>query len=336
MPPTSDHPGPTATADTLVAVDLVEALLDGPRARGAFLLRALLAPPWSLRIEDEAALTLVAVLRGSLVVTHDDGTRHACEEGDVVIVRGPEPYTVADDPATPPTLRVGPGGACTSDEDGRPLADELSLGVRTWGTADSPSTVLMIATYETAGEAGRPLVSALPRVVLLRRDEWRSPLVDVLAAEMTVDAPGQRTVLDRLLDVLLISALRDLFTSQEDAAPGWFFTQADPVVGPALARLHASPARPWTLESLAPAVGVSRAALARRFSDLIGEPPMAYLTSWRLALAADLLCDPAETVASVARKVGYSTPFALSAAFKRERGMSPQQHRLRSAAAEPA
>jgi AraC-like DNA-binding protein len=93
--------------------------------------------------------------------------------------------------------------------------------------------------------------------------------------------------------------------------------------------LHDDPARPWTVAALAAAVGVSRAALARRFTTLVGEPPMVYLTGWRLALAADLLREPDATVAAVARRVGYGSPFALSAAFKRVRGVSPQQHRRR-------
>jgi AraC-like DNA-binding protein len=99
------------------------------------------------------------------------------------------------------------------------------------------------------------------------------------------------------------------------------------VVGAALRLLHDEPAHPWTVAALAARTGVSRAALARRFSDLVGEPPMTYLTDLRLALAADLLREPDATVAAVARRVGYGSAFALSAAFKRERGVSPQEHR---------
>ena len=99
------------------------------------------------------------------------------------------------------------------------------------------------------------------------------------------------------------------------------------MVGRALRILHRDPAQPWTVAKLAAETGVSRAALARRFTELVGEPPMAYLAGWRLALAADLLREPDATVGSVARQVGYGSPFALSAAFKREHGVSPQQYR---------
>jgi AraC-like DNA-binding protein len=100
------------------------------------------------------------------------------------------------------------------------------------------------------------------------------------------------------------------------------------VVGRALRLLHNDPARPWTVAALAAATGTSRAALARRFNELVGEPPMTFLTGWRIALAADLLREPGATVGSVARQVGYGSPFALSTAFKRVRGISPHQHRV--------
>jgi AraC-like DNA-binding protein len=133
-------------------------------------------------------------------------------------------------------------------------------------------------------------------------------------------------VLDRLLDLLLIAVLRAWF-DRSQTTPGWIRAQADPIVGRALRMLHNHPAHPWTVAALAGRLGVSRAALARRFTELVGEPPMSYLTSWRLALAADLLREPDATITAVARQVGYSSGFALSAAFKRVRGVSPQVHR---------
>lgn len=325
---------PTATdaassVARLVGVDVLEALLDGPRARGAFLLRSLLDPPWALRIVDESPLTLVTLIRGDAWLQPDDGERSRLHPGDVAIVRGPGHYTIADDPATAPTVVVYPGGNCTSADDGRGLADEWDLGVRTWGDNPDGEAVLLTGTYERAGEASKPLLSALPDVVHLTNADWQSPLVPLLASEMQVEAPGQRAVLDRLLDVLLISALRTWFAAQREQAPAWYVAQCDATVGTALALIHSAPEHPWTVATLAEQAGISRAALARRFGELLGEPPMSYLTNWRLALAADLLCESDATIATVARQVGYGSPFALSAAFKRERGISPQQHRDR-------
>ncbi|MBY8877893.1 AraC family transcriptional regulator [Streptomyces sp. PLK6-54] len=163
--------------------------------------------------------------------------------------------------------------------------------------------------------------------LVLPGGSWDSPLPGLLAGEIHREAPGQDVVLDWLLDLLLIAVLREWFSRPGADGPSWFAAQSDPVVGPALRLLQETPAHPWTVAELAAGTGVSRAALSRRFTDLVGEPPMAYLTSWRLTLAADLLREPDATVAAVARRVGYGSPFALSAAFKRVRGISPQQHR---------
>ncbi len=164
---------------------------------------------------------------------------------------------------------------------------------------------------------------------MLRGSGWSCAYVGLLADEAQVDAPGQGLVLDRLLDVLLVQALRAWLSRQAPAAPGWFTAQGDPVVGPGLRALHADPSRPWTVGLLAREAGVSRALLARRFTALVGEPPMSYLTGWRLALAADLLADPEVTVSAVSRRVGYTSPFTFSAAYKRHFGLSPSEHRAR-------
>jgi AraC-like DNA-binding protein len=300
---------------------------------GAFLLRALLDPPWSLRIEDEAPLTVLAVLRGVAWLCPDHQPPLRMDTGQVAVVRGPDHYTVADRPTTPPNVVIYPGGRCTSADDGRALWDEWSLGIRTWGHNPDGDCVLLVGTYEGKGEASQPLLSALPDVVLLSREKAETPLLHVLAAEMQVEAPGQRALLDRLLDVLLNSTLRTWFAGRHDEAPGWFRAQHDPAVGQVLSLLHQDVAHPWTVEELATRVGVSRAALGRRFTALLGEPPMSYLAGWRLALAADLLVSSDATVATIARQVGYGTPFSLSTAFKRVHGVSPQQYRLGRASA---
>ncbi|MFI6789888.1 AraC family transcriptional regulator [Nonomuraea sp. NPDC050383] len=301
-------------------MDHLAALLDGPRARGAFLLRSLLDPPWSLRVQDEAPLTLAALVRGAAWVVPDGREPVRLAPGDVALMRGPEPYTVADDPATPPQIVIHPGQRCTT-LDGEALYQSMELGVRTWGNDPEGATVLITGTYQVQGEISRRLLEALPPLLV----QSGGPVIGLLGAEIVRDEPGQEVVLDRLLDLLLISTLRSWLADND--APAWYRAQSDPIVGRALRMLHNNPAHAWTVASLAAAVGVSRASLARRFTDLVGEPPMAFLTDWRLALAADLLREPDATIGSVARRVGYGSSFALSAAFKRVRGISPQEHR---------
>jgi AraC-like DNA-binding protein len=201
------------------------------------------------------------------------------------------------------------------------------LGVRTWGNDPDGSAMMLSGTYQFDGEVSRRLLAALPAMLVLPDDAGDSPLIALLGAEIVKDEPGQEAVLDRLLDLLLIAVLRTWLSRPEAQAPAWYQAYGDPVVGRALRMLHNNPAHPWTVATLAAEIGVSRAALARRFTELVGEPPMTFLTGWRLALAADLLREPDATVGAVARQVGYGSPFALSTAFKRVRGISPRQHR---------
>jgi AraC-like DNA-binding protein len=253
-------------------------------------------------------------------------------EGAVAVIAGPGHYVVCDDPATPVRVVIHPGQRCTTPA-GEPLGDVMSLGTRTWGDSPDGASVLLTGTYRADREVSRRVLAALPRVLVLPADAWDHPLLGVLEHEVGRDDPGQEAVLDRLLDLLLIAVLRAWLARPEAGAPAWYRAQADPVVGRALRAIHDDPARPWTVATLAAEAGISRAALARRFGELVGEPPMTYLTAWRLTLAADLLREPGATLASVARSVGYGSPFALSAAFTRVRGISPREHRLAGAGA---
>ena len=310
-------------------MDPLADLLDGPRARNAFLLRSVLHPPWSLRIQDEAPLTLVALVRGAAHVLPHAGEIARLGPGDIAIMRGPDPYTVADDPRTPPQIVILPGQRCET-LGGEPLSQAMELGVRTWGNDPDGETMMVTGTYEFAGEISRRLLDALPPLLVLGAEQADGVLTGLLASEVAKDDPGQEAVLDRLLDLLLITTLRAWFSRPDAQAPAWYRAYGDPIVGRALRMLQNNPAHPWTVASLAHATNVSRAALARRFNELVGQPPMAFLTGWRLDLAADLLCETDAPISAVAEQVGYGSPFALSTAFKRVTGHSPQQHRARA------
>jgi hypothetical protein len=233
--------------------------------------------------QDRAPLSLTAMVRGHAWVTPEHGDPVRVGPGDVVINRGPDKYTFADDLATAPQAVIHPGGQGVSPG-GVELAETMGLGVRTWGNSFDGSVIFLNGTYQMEGEVSQRLLRVLPVLLVLRADEWSSPLVSLLGAEIVKDEPGQEAVLDRLLDLLLIEVLRAWFARPEAAVPAWYRGYADPVVGRALRLLQRNPAYPWTVAALASAAGVSRAALARRFTDLVGEPPMAFLTGWRLAL----------------------------------------------------
>jgi AraC-like DNA-binding protein len=300
-------------------------LLDRNRARGAFVLCSTLAAPWSLRVADEAPLTLVAVIHGAAAITTAAGTHADLGDGDIALVRGPEPYLVADPPGTSPQASIGPGQVCAViDPAARPMGP---LGVRAWGNDPDGETRLLTGTYHTPAEISRSLLATLPDLLVMRAAHWVNPFAEQLVREADRDAAGQEVILDRLLDLVLIAAVQTWLAQDGSPAPGWYTAHDDPVVGPALALIHSRPGEPWTVASLAAASGCSRASLAERFTRLVGQAPMAYLTSWRLSHAADLLATTDATLEAIARQVGYSSAFAFSAAFKRARGVSPSGFR---------
>lgn len=315
-------------------MDALGGLLDGVRARSAFVLRLSLDPPWSMRIQDDAPLTLICVTGGTAVIATDSGETHALEPGDVAVARGVEHYVFADAALTEPQVVIHPGNRCTT-LGGEDLRFAMSVGVRTWGNTESGGDRAVVCAYEGRSEVSARLLDALPTVLVLRADAWHTPLVRLLTDEAGRDGPGQATYLDRLLDLLLMDVLRTWF-DRDEQAPTWWHAERDPVVGPALRLLYNNPEHPWTVANLAAAVGCSRAAFARRFAEQVGEPPIAFLTGWRLAQAADLLRSGGDTIASIARRVGYGTPFALSTAFKRAYGVSPSRYRAGASLVDPS
>ncbi|MGY0237104.1 AraC family transcriptional regulator [Longispora urticae] len=306
-------------------MDALASLLYEVRSDGALFSRNFLAPPWSVRFADRRPLTLVTLLRGAAWIAPGDGEPVALDSGDVAIVVGSEPFTVGDDPLSPPLYVIGPDRCTTAD--GADVSEEVILGLRTCGNSMDGPTVLLTGSYQVGGRVSERLLGALPRVLVVRHDGAPGPILDLTAAEISREDPGQQAVLDRLLDLLLLSTLREWFARPEADSPGWYRALSDPVAGGALRLIHDRPARPWTVAALAEETGVSRATFARRFGELVGQPPMAYLTGWRLALAADLLVRTEATVESIARQVGYRSAFGLSVAFHRVYGTRPSQHR---------
>lgn len=152
--------------------------------------------------------------------------------------------------------------------------------------------------------------------------------MDLLAAEIAEPRPGSDAAVPALLETLLLFILRAWFDEQADTrASGWAGAFTDPAVAAALRAVHEDPARAWTVPDLSDVAGVSRATLARRFTGTVGEPPLAYVTRWRMLTAARLLRATDSSLGAVARRVGYTSEFAFAKAFKREYGSAPGQYR---------
>ncbi len=307
-------------------MDPLSHLLAGVRAQGAVLHHSVLQPPWALRIEEAAPLTVAIVVSGSAQVRFDDGSWQEFSPGQMSILATPLPYTVCDDAHSPVQLIVRPDAVFLPN--GTRLeapAGPMSCEIDTHGT-----TTMISGSYSVAGEVSSRLLRALPRMAVVDVPQG-GPLVEILLEELRRGATGQQAALDRWLDLALVSALRSYF---DDAAraPGWYAAVADPVVGPALRAIHDAPSRPWTISTLARLGLASRTRFAARFTELVGQPPMTYVGHLRLDLAADLLGSKDLTIAAIAARVGYVSPFGFSAAFKRRTGLSPATYRERRAA----
>ena len=320
-------------------MDTLTEVLDNIRASGALIGQNLLSAPWSVCVEPGATITVAAMLRGDGWILREGAEPVHLGTRDLVVLTGRESAVLASDQVgtAEPTCIVTPDGV--RDETAERLLDGERLGHAESG-GGSPllaEHALLAGSFPTSGRIAERLLGALPPLLVVPRAQQRSRALDFLELEIENNEPGQQAVLDRLLDIVLIGALRDWFALPEVSAPAWFGATSDPVVGPALHALHAEPSRDWSVATLARRAKVSRATFARRFTEVMGEPPISYLAGWRLCLAADLLQESESTLASIARQVGYSNAYALSAAFTREYGIRPSQyrHRVRTGANQP-
>jgi AraC-like DNA-binding protein len=181
-----------------------------------------------------------------------------------------------------------------------------------------------------------PLMSALPRVLHIpaaQAGSWLRQVIDQAAAESRDPRPGSDVLLARISEMVFVDAVRRYVESLPEPAEGWLAGLRDRYVGRALSLLHEKPAEPWTIDDLGRQVGLSRSALHERFAQFVGQPPMQYLTNWRMQVASNLLRSTNANVATIALDVGYDSEAAFARAFKRATGMPPAA--WRRADAEP-
>jgi AraC-like DNA-binding protein len=302
-------------------MDVLTDLLQRSRARGAAFSRSTLHGDWGLRFPVNGTLAVHAIVDGEMFAwTDDPNCATRVIGGDVLLLRT-SPHFLASAPGRPTTAFSDLLGAAT-------VARQATVGDR----SDGPAADFCCGAYLFSGDLSTPLIESLPDLVRLRPLAG-SPLrltLDLLVAEMAGDGPGQQALLDRLLDVVLVQALRQWF-SEAEQAPGWFRAMAEPGLGAALRALHTDPTHGWTVGELAGVASLSRSSFARRFTDVVGVPPLQYLTDWRIALAKERLRDSPDGLAAIATAVGYGSEFSLASAFKRQVGTSPGRWRAEHA-----
>jgi AraC-like DNA-binding protein len=301
-------------------VDILTDALTSMRTGNPVSARTDCRAPWGLRFSEQAGAGFHVVLGGTCWLIDPAGGRTALGPGDIVFVRRGREHVLADDPASPVT----------------DYRTDLSWPVSPLPSApaegDGPLTSLLCGSYHLDQERPHPLVSALPDLIHLPARRGRhlalTSAIDMLGAELERPGPGADGIVAQLIDLLLLYILRAWLDEQPaDAAAGWAAALRDPAIAPALKSIHADPGRPWTVEGLGDSVGLSRAAFARRFTALVGEPPLAYLTRWRMTTAAGLLRHSETPLGVVGGRVGYGSEFAFAKAFKRAYGVPPGQYR---------
>jgi AraC-like DNA-binding protein len=205
-----------------------------------------------------------------------------------------------------------------------------------YGLADSgpgTSAVLLCGAYMLDQSRPHPLLAELPEIIHLPARVGRHPglraAVELLGSELDRPQHGTDAIVPALLDMLLLYILRAWYDEQADehGPGGWVAALADRGISAALSAIHDDPARSWTVAELGALAGLSRAAFARRFAALVGQPPLSYLTWWRMTLAAHLLRDSDAPLGAVAVRTGYTSEFAFAKAFKREHGIAPGGYR---------
>ncbi|MDX3530481.1 AraC family transcriptional regulator [Streptomyces sp. ID05-39B] len=308
----------------MAPVDPLSSLLSGIRAEGSVVSHAVLEAPWTIRFADGAPLTMVSVLRGGGTLLLPDGTEQEVGVGDTAIVCGPDPFHLADRPSSCNRPHVEYEIACFT-EDAACTAQGLG-GIR-WGNDPDGATALIVGAYRASGHRHQRLLRALPPVLVINEDSEVCAWLEAAAADAALRSAGSQALMDRLLDWALVCTLRTWFEQAGPDAPDWYRGLAEPILAPALQAFHARPSKTWTVAALAAESGVSRALFAKRFTEVMGRPPLTYLTECRMDEAEALLSDTDFAIAQIAKSVGYADAFGFSAAFKRHRGLSPSVFR---------
>ncbi|HEY1236775.1 MAG TPA: AraC family transcriptional regulator [Solirubrobacterales bacterium] len=298
------------------------------RMSGAFYCRSELTDPWGLTLPALADyLWFHVVTTGSMRLELPDGEPERLERGDMAVVTHGTGHVLRGTPGAPV-----PGILELEREE---VSDRYEI-LRHGG--DGPLTRLICGAVRFDHPAARNLVASLPDVIRIEGDggegDWMQGTLSLMAAETRDLRPGGEAVITRLSDVLVIQAIRSWIERDPTAQTGWLGALRDPQIGRALALIHGDPARAWTVASLADELAMSRSSFAARFSELVGEPVIQYVTRWRMQVATSSLEEEGATVAELASRLGYRSEAAFARAYKRTVGVAPGAVKRRRSSAE--
>jgi AraC family transcriptional regulator, alkane utilization regulator len=309
-------------------MDVLSDVLRTIRLEGALFLNGDMRAPWCVKIPRSADIAQALkpgaqrlaichlVLQGRCWAQSNGGEPIRVEAGEALVMPHGDPHVLGSglqhaavdiDHVVSPRV---------------PALDRIRYG------GDGEATVIVCSWFAYEGDAPSPMMSNLPSLFItpLRKraaGPWIEQSIEFVLGDAASRAPGSEMVAAKVAEVLFAEVLRGYIETMPAHSPGWLTGLRDPHVSRCLALMHAEPARAWTVESLAAEVHVSRSVLAEKFTDLVGAPPMQYLTRWRMIVAAGLLRNEQASLARVAEDVGYESEAAFNRAFKREYGVAP-------------
>jgi AraC-like DNA-binding protein/mannose-6-phosphate isomerase-like protein (cupin superfamily) len=304
------------------AMDVLADVLRVSALGNAILNRSELLAPFGLEVGPDVRAAIHVVERGLCWLKMDKRKPIQLGAGDIVLIPRGTVHHLLDDPRTP--------------------AEPFATALRSQGRRRRPRiseearTALICAEIKFEEAEPHPLMTILPSLIHVSAQRAESDhglvtLSRILAREALNERMGSELVIPRLIDTLLVFIVRNWVEQQPAESAGWLGALRDEQIGRALALIHEAPERKWTVDELASKVAMSRATFARRFSALVGESPHAYVTRWRMNVAARLLRSTSDSAERISASVGYDSPTAFGAAFRRHLSVSPGQYRRQAA-----
>jgi AraC family transcriptional regulator, alkane utilization regulator len=302
--------------------DLLTDILQTMRLEHTILCRCQLNAPWGIRFPaDDGEAAFHVVTRGQcwLQVEHQPALLLAT--GDFVMFPHGQEHIISDTLSSPVTDFIDT--AIMRPNHGY---NSISFGGNGLGIE------LLAGCFTVRGDRRNPLLSSLPKLIHVRSDHgqfvpWLETTLRYITAELAVSQLGFQTVIARLVDVLFIQAVRAYIDRIDDDQHNWLRALTDPEMVIALSLMQRSPEKSWTVADLAEQIPMSRSAFSARFTELVGQPPMQYLTTWRMIKATELLRESQLGLKDISNKVGYESEVSFSKAFKRWSGVAPSLYR---------
>ncbi|HEY1465275.1 MAG TPA: AraC family transcriptional regulator [Terriglobales bacterium] len=317
-------------------MDVLSEVLKVVKLEGALFYNGEFSAPWSVRAAPsrgvaqhfvpgaEHVIIYHLLTEGRASLRLDDGTQITLNAGDIVMIPHGDSHIMEN------------GRATETLDDSAHLPDTLSQGLRVWRIGGGGEVTRFVCGYMACEpRLSQVFLSGLPSLfkVNIRNDasgRWLENSIRFSVNQADASRAGEAAMLAKLSEVLFVETLRSYIAHLPPEQTGWLAGARDSEVGKTLALMHRNPAHPWTIASLAKEVGVSRSVLAERFRHYLNEPPMSYLTRWRLQLGAQMLASTSYSVAQIAAEVGYESEAAFNRAFKREFTIPPARYRSKS------